>query len=369
METCRICQQECSEDQLFCSNCGYPLNTFPPILGEIPPSYQDILSQRERWEKDIWQKYQQLQQQHTELSRDYQQLQQQFDKQQQEANNNTQLQQQIAQLKQENATLQERLESYNQFQQSQQQLIEQLREVLQESQRRQSQENSQSYKQLQQQIGQLQQEIANLQQEVTRLTPKSESPNQFQQQILETPLESSIGCDYTKLRELLAAGKWIEADEETAKVMLKVVGKEQLGKLSKKDIDNFPCKDLQTIDRLWVKSSNGKFGLSVQKRIYQNLGGTKRLDPEIWEKFGDIVGWRTKEGYWKDYSQVIKKVAGYLPEGIPGYVPDNVPEGCFPWLGWVHRGYRKGMGLGIYGAWWFCQRTLKLLCILSREDL
>ncbi|MFM5956570.1 MAG: GUN4 domain-containing protein, partial [Dolichospermum sp.] len=106
--------------------------------------------------------------------------------------------------------------------------------------------------------------------------------------------------DYRKLRDLLKAGKWKEADQETRRVMLCVGEREREGWLDINSIDNFPCADLRTIDQLWVKYSNGRFGFSVQKRIYQGLGGTREFKGEIWEKFGDKVGWR-KEGSWLGY--------------------------------------------------------------------
>ncbi|WP_258316433.1 GUN4 domain-containing protein [Cylindrospermopsis raciborskii] len=34
---------------------------------------------------------------------------------------------------------------------------------------------------------------------------------------------------------------------------------------------------MRTIDNLWLKYSQGKFGISVQQEIYKNLGGTKQL--------------------------------------------------------------------------------------------
>ena len=55
--------------------------------------------------------------------------------------------------------------------------------------------------------------------------------------------------------------------------MLAVAKREK--ELDVNSIDNFPCEDLRTIDQLWVKYSDGRFGFSVQKRIYQNLGGTR----------------------------------------------------------------------------------------------
>ncbi|MFM6254217.1 MAG: GUN4 domain-containing protein, partial [Dolichospermum sp.] len=80
-------------------------------------------------------------------------------------------------------------------------------------------------------------------------------------------------------------------------------------------IDNFPCADLRTIDQLWVKYSDGRFGFSVQKRIYQGLGGTGEFDLEIFYLFGDKVGWR-KGGYWQFYKDITfdkKAPSGHLP--------------------------------------------------------
>jgi len=66
-------------------------------------------------------------------------------------------------------------------------------------------------------------------------------------------------------------------------------------------IEKFPCEDLRTIDQLWVKYSNGRFGFSVQKRIYQSLGGTTKYDEKVWERFGDRVGWReNREWLYKE---------------------------------------------------------------------
>ncbi|MEZ2317485.1 MAG: GUN4 domain-containing protein [Microcoleus sp.] len=108
-----------------------------------------------------------------------------------------------------------------------------------------------------------------------------------------TRVISAVGMDYINLRNLLAAKKWKEADEETLRVMLKVAGREEEEWLDDQEhIEKFPCEDLRTIDQLWVKYSDGRFGFSVQKRIYQSLGGTSKLDEKVWEAFGDKVGWR-----------------------------------------------------------------------------
>lgn len=131
----------------------------------------------------------------------------------------------------------------------------------------------------------------------------------------EVQLESAVGMDYRQLRDLLAAGKWKEADEETRRVMLAVMKREKEGWLDVEHIDNFPCEDLCTIDDLWVKYSKGRFGFSVQKRIYQSLGGTRGYAQEIWQAFGNKVGWR-KGGDWLYYRDItfdIKAPEAHLP--------------------------------------------------------
>ncbi|HCQ21655.1 MAG: serine/threonine protein kinase [Aphanizomenon flos-aquae LD13] len=139
-----------------------------------------------------------------------------------------------------------------------------------------------------------------------------------------TSLQTS-NMDYRKLRDYLAQGKWKEADEETRRVMLAVAKREKEGCLDDKSIDNFPCEDLRTIDQLWVKYSDGKFGFSIQKRIYQGFGGTREYNSEIWRQFGDKVGWR-KGGNWLYYEDITfdkKAPEGHLPWGcgLPGHLP------------------------------------------------
>ena len=144
------------------------------------------------------------------------------------------------------------------------------------------------------------------------------------QETNEVKLVSAVGMDYRKLRDLLAAGKWKEADEETKRVMLKVGGREKEGWLDNSSIDKFPCEDLRTIDQLWVKYSNGRFGFSVQKRIYQSLGGTRELDRKIWDAFGDRVGWCVNRN-WLRYDEL--KFNTKAPEGhLPSYDRCGVME-------------------------------------------
>ncbi len=120
------------------------------------------------------------------------------------------------------------------------------------------------------------------------------------------------------MRDLLAAGKWKEADEETLAVMLKASSREKEHQFDTESINNFPCTDLRTIDQLWVKYSNGRFGFSVQKKIYLECGGkTGEYNQKAWEEFGDRVEWRV-EGKWRDG---WKSVAFNTSEPAEGHLP------------------------------------------------
>ncbi len=77
--------------------------------------------------------------------------------------------------------------------------------------------------------------------------------------------------------------------------MIQAVGKEEGQSLDSEDLENFPCEDLRTINQLWLSNSDNKFGFSVQKEIYENLGRKREYNEEVLIKFCDRVGWRTGE--------------------------------------------------------------------------
>ncbi len=142
-----------------------------------------------------------------------------------------------------------------------------------------------------------------------------------QKQAAEDRLDSEKGINYQRLRDLLKAGDWKAADQETTHRMLEAVGRGKKDWIRKDELLNFPCTDLLTIDRLWVKYSQGKWGFTVQKRIYVECGA--QLDgnypgDKIWRKFCDRVGWR-KNGV-VSYSQLTfdpqKSPAGEFPRYV-----------------------------------------------------
>jgi hypothetical protein len=123
---------------------------------------------------------------------------------------------------------------------------------------------------------------------------------------------------YRELVNYLASGSWKEADRETDKLMLKAVGEkaEQRGYLELEEIRNFPCEDLLLIDQLWVKFSGGKFGFSVQKQIWVEVGGkldfgkVKSATLEAYQKLSDKNGWRVR---YEDMTFDTSAPTGHLP--------------------------------------------------------
>ncbi|BBC24079.1 GUN4 domain-containing protein [Pseudanabaena sp. ABRG5-3] len=158
------------------------------------------------------------------------------------------------------------------------------------------------------------------------------------QEVKNNPVElvSAKGIDYQELEKLLKSQEWSKADKLTAKLMLQVAEDEWL---STKHIDAFPCEDLRTIDQLWVHYSDGRFGFSIQKKIWLECGGTiGKYDYKVWKKFAAKVGWyhpqnndwRTHYGFMND----TNNAKNALTASLPFYV-------CDSWRRWRWDGRRS----------------------------
>lgn len=123
---------------------------------------------------------------------------------------------------------------------------------------------------------------------------------------------------YRLLEDYLQAGEWQKADYETYGLMITRVGKEEGDFFMPDELLNFPCEDLLRIDRLWVKYSQGVFGFSVQKKIWQDCGSPTSYKEVDWREFGDRVGWRG-DGDWLRYSVISSTVSLSSPQGIFPY--------------------------------------------------
>ena len=122
---------------------------------------------------------------------------------------------------------------------------------------------------------------------------------------------------YKALLNYLANGRWREADEETANVMLEVPGQKERGYLRSEDIKQFPCEDLRIINQLWLKFSGSRFGFSVQKEIYESLGGGSSYNSEVFYEFYDRVGWTRGGGEFLSYGDYTFKLNAPLAH-LPG---------------------------------------------------
>lgn len=104
---------------------------------------------------------------------------------------------------------------------------------------------------------------------------------------------------YQELEDYLSQGQWQEADNETYRLMITTVGKEEGQYFEPEELLNFPCEELRAIDQLWVQCSNGHFGFSVQKKMYLECGGIPdgKYHKEAWNKFCHANGWQVNDQY------------------------------------------------------------------------
>jgi GUN4-like/ARM-like repeat domain, GUN4-N terminal len=124
-------------------------------------------------------------------------------------------------------------------------------------------------------------------------------------------LKSEKAIDYQQIQILLAKQNFEEADRVTSKKLCEVAGAGALarGWLYFTEIKSIPISDLQTINQLWLVYSEGKFGFSVQRKIWLSLG-------KGWEKFWLKIGWK-KDGsftrYPNEFIWSIDAPRGHLP--------------------------------------------------------
>ncbi|MBW4599845.1 MAG: GUN4 domain-containing protein [Calothrix sp. FI2-JRJ7] len=172
-------------------------------------------------------------------------------------------------------------------------------------------------------------------------------------------LSSARNVDYTRLRDLLKAQQWREADNETLTVMLKASGRETKGWLNIESIRNFPCTDLRTIDKLWVKYSNGRFGFSVQKQIYLEVGGILdgKYREEAWEKYKNRVGWRIE----KRIGWLTNWVMGERLEDYALTFDTTAPGGHLPVIGHLPVYVFPSIGHTWAKAWWWLTWVIEIM--------
>ena len=149
-----------------------------------------------------------------------------------------------------------------------------------------------------------------------KITNKITNPNAIQ--ALDWLVKHSL---YQQLETYLKNGQWREADEETARLILQIVGKEADQVLYEDEINTLPCDELLTIDQLWKEYSNGHFGFSIQLQIMSKYGELpERYDWDNYVIFAEELGWHQKDGttrgHWLNYDEIsfnLDSPIGHLP--------------------------------------------------------
>lgn len=119
---------------------------------------------------------------------------------------------------------------------------------------------------------------------------------------------SSPSVNTGGLAQLLQAKQWEEADKETGWLMRLAAGTQRKIEPTLDTVDYLPCADLQAMDRLWIQYSQGRFGFSVQRKIYDNVVHNGSL-----QKMLDIINRVDKltKGNQKQFN--LNAPIGHLP--------------------------------------------------------
>lgn len=158
--------------------------------------------------------------------------------------------------------------------------------------------------------------------------------------ILNGAIEDEPTFDCEKLKQLLANQDYLAADRETWKLLLQVSDRTVQGCLTLTDIIKFPASKLQLIDSLWQEYSDGNFGFSIQREIYQNITKNTSGDYFAWQKFAEKVGWY-QQSTWLKYSELtfnLQVNKGHLPACcIDIFSRHNLDRGGCTWwrLGFI----------------------------------
>ncbi|MFM1843180.1 MAG: GUN4-like protein [Cyanobacteriota bacterium] len=125
------------------------------------------------------------------------------------------------------------------------------------------------------------------------------------------PLESAQELDYSPLQAALANQAFEEADDITRHNLCQLAGDNATQRqwLYFTEVEKFPSLDLHTINSLWWLHSNGRFGFSVQRKLW--LASGKEFT-KLWPK----IGWKDGNIWtrWpKGFTWNLSAPMGHLP--------------------------------------------------------
>ncbi len=162
---------------------------------------------------------------------------------------------------------------------------------------------------------------------------------------------SEVGINYQPLEQLLTQKNWEAAATETKYLIFQITarsGHPPIGKdwVTTAGVKNFPCRDLKTMNELWVNASQQHYGFTTQAKLWGKTFEPKALkqDPQRWARYRDRLGWRPRKD--KEFQPDIE---GRLPEPIKSTTDfDDRPlrdddQIEFAGAAWLHRVEQCGL--------------------------
>ena len=106
---------------------------------------------------------------------------------------------------------------------------------------------------------------------------------------------SAQGLDYAPLEAALMAQDYEQADRITSESLRQLAGPAAVtrGYVYYSEVPPIAAVDLESLDRLWLTYSQGRFGFSVQLRLLRSCG-------DRWDRLWPKVGWKLN-GTWTRY--------------------------------------------------------------------
>jgi hypothetical protein len=124
-------------------------------------------------------------------------------------------------------------------------------------------------------------------------------------------VDSVVGLEYGTLQGHLMRRSFEAADRLTSEHLRQLAGEAAVsrGYVYYSEVAAMAGDDLESLDRLWVCYSQGRFGFSVQARLLQACQGQ-------WERLWPRLGWKS-EGTWTRYPGsflwTVEAPEGHMP--------------------------------------------------------
>lgn len=108
-------------------------------------------------------------------------------------------------------------------------------------------------------------------------------------------VSSAAAIDHAPLQRHLMEQEFEAADRLTSDILRQLAGPDAVkrGYVFYSEVAAMPSVDLESLDRLWLVYSQGRFGFSVQGRLLRACGGQ-------WERLWPRLGWK-QDGRWTRY--------------------------------------------------------------------